>query len=507
MTVLPFYTSTGMRDAERVSSQDALLCPVHKFLPWQIQRSHLADTYLDEITLVDCDDNETDVLDYFSASDGLVSGWTNGGVIPGEGYSTFTPSGVFILSAIESGSGKAYCYSEEFSLATGDSIIVDYNFTLNSGTLPNVRLGNSVGTFFSLGVDLSDGEGVVYLTATSNSSGSVRLLIVNDAGNDTNFYVSGFSSKLANIELTEKTSYDFFTYNGTPLSTTIPYGVYYLRVSDGNTTWYSEWFSVQDLQPQLITGWPSESYDTFTYSVANITSAITATTASAESNTLTIRTDEIFIFTYDLTLTSGSLPNALFVTGSPAVSASNTEALSEGLGEVELTCTRSTAAAKLRIASTSASSFSLSSVSLRRKWGDYVHLEFTNTRDFNNGADSIYYAGGFTQQAYLRSYENLPIHETIEMGQDKNGKFEAEKLIRKLTRSMVAYVSRSMHNALSLLKLHDSVKILNERGVEYTPEIGNVDVSMDWNTFDTGTLRIAFNEDGTVWTNSSDNIS
>ena len=64
-----------------------------------------------------------------------------------------------------------------------------------------------------------------------------------------------------------------------------------------------------------------------------------------------------------------------------------------------------------------------------------------------------------------------------------------------------------MYNALSLLKHHDTIKILDEVGNEYTPSVGNVDVTIDWNTFDTGSLRIVFNEGGDVWTNSLDNIS
>ena len=84
--------------------------------------------------------------------------------------------------------------------------------------------------------------------------------------------------------------------------------------------------------------------------------------------------------------------------------------------------------------------------------------------------------------------------------------FIAEKIVRKYTRSLVAYVSRSLHSALTLLKLHSTIKILDEKGVEYTPDVGNVDVTMDWNTFDTGSLRIAWNEDGDVWTNSMDDI-
>ena len=51
-----------------------------------------------------------------------------------------------------------------------------------------------------------------------------------------------------------------------------------------------------------------------------------------------------------------------------------------------------------------------------------------------------------------------------------------------------------------------TIKILDEVGIEHIPKVGNVDVNIDWNTFDTGSLRIAWNETGDVWTNSMDDI-
>ena len=139
MKVLQFYTSTGMRDAEKVGAQDGLRCPIHKFLPFQIQRPHLTSTYAQDIQLVDCDANETDVLDYFFGSELLLTGWVS------VGLNTFVQVGATptILTAIESDSANAWCYSTEFTLATGESIAIDYNLTLNSGDLPTMLLANA----------------------------------------------------------------------------------------------------------------------------------------------------------------------------------------------------------------------------------------------------------------------------------------------------------------------------------------------------------------------------
>lgn len=505
MKILQFYTSTGQRDAERVNSQWALLSPVWKFLPFQIQRDHLADTYVQSVTLTDCDDNDTDVSGYFLSSEELVSDWDNGSA--GNGFNTFVDDNLGnILTAITTDSSRDICNNvTQFSLATGDSISVDYNLTLNSGTLPRILLGDFLGTVYSAKTQTEAGGDVVILTATGNSAGDVWLNFSNEAGNNTSFSCVINSVKRTNLNLVEKTTYDFITYNGQPLNTTIPYGVYYLKVSDGNTDWFSEWFSVENIQPQLMSGYTFNTYDTFTLSGANITSGINlAGTANCKSNSFSAYNGEKFIFTYDLTLNSGVVPTVRLVdTSFVSVSSGNT--LSLGLDEEELTST-GTLTAFVSIFVSDASNFALGSVSLRRKSGEYVHLEFTNTRDFNNADKSIYYAGGWTQQAYLRTYLNLPSHESIEVGAEKDGEFVTEKLVRKYTQSVVSYESRSMYDALTLLKNHSTIKILDEVGIEHTPKTGNVNVSIDWNTFDTGSLRIAWNEAGTVWTNSMDNI-
>jgi len=501
-----------MRDAEKVNSQDAILCPRQSFLPFQIQRDHVADTYISAAKLVDCSSNETDILSYFLNESDLIDDWENG-PHPAYSFTTFVDDGAGnILTAIESSSATSFCYSTNaFSLATGDSIAVAYDLTLNSGTLPNIYLGNFIGPdLYSAKQQMAAGGDIVLLTATGNSSGDVRLMVENEGGNNTSFACEFIGTseyvRRSNLVIDEFTTYDFITYNGDALSTLLPYGVYYIKISDGISDWYSELFSVQDIQPQILTGYSSDTYDTFTTSGANITSAINlAGTAAAFTNIFNCYKDEIFIFTYDLTLNSGELPTARIAVGSTVSGTANTT-LEEGLHTLELIAARS-GSGQIRLFNSAASNFKLNLVSLRRKAGDFVHLEFTNSRDFNNGDESIYYVGGFTQQAYLRAYENLPVHETVEEGDEKNGVFVAEKLVSKYTRSAVSYETRAMYNALRLLPLHSTIKILCEDGIEYTPAVGNVEIQMDWDTFDTGTLRIAWNETGQQWTNSMDNIT
>jgi len=446
MKVLPFYTSTGMRDAERVTSQDALLCPTYKFLPFQIQRTHSTDdTFLSTVKIVDCDGAETDVFDYFLGSQDLLTGWSNF-VAPFD-YETFDTSGSTILTAIETGvSGVAY--SNEFALATGDSVVVTYARTLNSGAAPQMYLGGSGGGVYSPKITTAAADTVLF-TATGNSSGNVSLIMQSSGAAS---YSATFSRvKRSNLVLNKFTSYDFFTYNGEPLSTTLPYGVYYLRVVDAESTWYSEWINIQNIQPNLLTGWVSNTYSSFVVSTGinagvDILSATGAIGSIARSNPFTTHRDETFILTYDFASAGGGNINAFLSDETLGGTYSNVITIQDGIHEAEIVQNTANLGAStnqswIRIVEASPGSveWSLKSLSLRRKWGDYVHLEYTNTKDFNNGANSIYYAGGFTQQAYLRAYENLPSHESIDVGSDKNGEFVAEKIVRKYNRSVVSY--------------------------------------------------------------------
>ena len=381
MKVLPFFTSTGMRDAERVSSWCPILCPDYKLLPFQVQRPHLNSTGFSSLVLVDCDGNETDIT--------------------------------------------------------------------------------------------------------------------------------------ANIEtvVSEKTTYDFITYNGQALAAFIDWGTYYLRVIDETTTWFSDWFSVRNLQPNLLTDWPNETYDTWTvvaagsYEDIGITQAITASTALARTNTFPVHTGEIIIVTTEFIVSVGSPVLEMKILDSGLDTISNIVNPTDGTTQAhEFIITSSNTAARLQISNASATTFRLDRTSIRRKAGEFIHLEYTNIKDFNNGDESILYQDGFTQQAYLDTRLGPPTHEPIEFGDDKHGVFQAEKIVSKYIHNFIAYESHAMFNALRLLPLHSTIKILDRTGIEYTPSVGNVTIDVDWNTFDTGSLRVLFNEVGVVWTNNADDI-
>ena len=499
MKVLPFYISTGNRDAERVNAWSALLCPRHKLPPFQIQRDHKATTYLTSLALVDCNGAETDLFaDYIYSGYNAITGWTNAG------YETLDLSGSTILTAIDSNSDTAFCYSDAFTLATGDSVKITYDLTRNGGQQPKFYLGQSGGTLNSTGVSMSTGGYTDYITATSNTSGQTRLLVrvTNDASFSCTF--SAFSKNT--LPVNEFTSYDFISHDSI-CSLPLPYGTYYLKASDGYFQWYSEWINIQDLHTSLITGWATSSYDTWT----NPTGLVVAQAIDAggteicNTNTFATHAGERLTFTYNFKLLTGATPK-VDIRDSAGNQISNESYLYWGLNEVELIVTKTDSAAYLRIWTIASTSWQLNTIISLLRPSSKIRIKYTNSKDIQ-GADSIYYAGGFTQEVYLDTVLNNPSHEIVETGEEKNGVFYPEKLVDKLIYNVVAYVSRNLFKAMRILPMHDDIEIIDEVGNRYTPSVGNVRVGMDWTTYDTGTLRIDFNEEGDVWTSNMDNIT
>ena len=395
MKVLQFYTSTGARDAERVNSWNALLCPDWRVLPWQIQRPHLNSTGLTSALLVDCNGATTNILS-----------------------------------------------------------------------------------------DLT-------------------------------------------MDVNQRTTYDFITYKGLAFDTYIDYGVYYIQATDAKTTWYSDWLDVRPIQPSLLSSWTPTGYDTFVVSTGgsrvgvDVVSATNAAgAASALSNSFSVKRGELLYLTTDYAETSGAPEVIMTVVDSGGTEISASKTLTSGSVESNNFIIQKTdSAAKLKIINDNdTGNFTLGRLSLRRWQGDgsYCYMRFANTKDIQGRTsllyeltperESILYASGWDQQIYFDTRLNNPTHEIIEMGGEKNGEFEAEKIVDKYIYNIIAYESRSVVNAMRLLPLHDTIQIIDEVGNRYRPDEGNVRVAWEWGTYDTATIRIDFNEPGTVWTNSADNI-
>lgn len=356
-----------------------------------------------------------------------------------------------------------------------------------------------------------------------SATGLTSLSLVDCDGNSTSILADG----TFDIDLVthERSIYDFMTYNGQALGNYIDYGVYYLEGSDGATTWYSEWMNVKNIQPTVLTGWASNTgYTQFTVipagSFENIGIAIatSAGAASALSNAFPARLGEQFWLTSEYTETADTPDVNARIVDSGGATISNVVNLVDGsTNNTTLRMQATDSASQLKITN-SEGGFSIDRLGLMRYHGNYVYLTWNNTKDIQ-GETALDYAltperesllytatGGFKQDLYLDAYLNNPAIEPIEIGDEPNGTFIAEKIISKYLYNVVSYESRATFNATRMLPVHDSINIYDEVGNRYTPSAGNIRVGIDWDTFDTGTLNINWNEDSYIWTNNSDNI-
>jgi hypothetical protein len=136
---------------------------------------------------------------------------------------------------------------------------------------------------------------------------------------------------------------------------------------------------------------------------------------------------------------------------------------------------------------------------------EFIRIDFHDTHDLGD----IVYQSGFTQSCWLQSQLNTPTHEPVEIGEEKNGIFIAEKIITKYNHRIITYISPVFYRSLIRLPQHDTISITDEVGFVYVPAVGNIKVKpINWNWFDTGTVEISFNDNSEfIWVSDTNNLS
>ena len=123
--------------------------------------------------------------------------------------------------------------------------------------------------------------------------------------------------------------------------------------------------------------------------------------------------------------------------------------------------------------------------------GEWIKLAFSNTSDLGD----IPYSEGFTQIVYLNTRLNYPANEITEVGEEKDGRFIAEKIVTKYMMRISDYVGRALHRVLIRLPQHDTITITDDVGNVYTPAVGNATIpTSDWVAYDVCHIVIQFNE-------------
>lgn len=139
--------------------------------------------------------------------------------------------------------------------------------------------------------------------------------------------------------------------------------------------------------------------------------------------------------------------------------------------------------------------------------GNWCKIEASNTNDLG---DILYATAGFESVYYLNTQLGYPATESIEVGEEKDGQFIAEKIVTKYLYRISDYVGRALQRCLLRLPQHDSITITDDVGNVYSPAVGNVQITSEWPAFDVCHIVIQFGDgDNTAfkWTYDMSNIT
>lgn len=328
-------------------------------------------------------------------------------------------------------------------------------------------------------------------TATVATIDSIKL--VSCEGTETT--ITGYFSVLPTVTASTATSGlgTYVKYNGAVMSTLMPTGSYYVKITKSDAIYYSDWIKIMNIYENLITGLTNFNYETFTKSGTVINSAIN-TSGNGEaysSNAFSIIKGHTYKLIFFATLNGGAtvLPNIYLLT---TVAVSNIVTVVAGLNEITFTATASSDAAYLYFINDENTNFSTTQMVLVKTFSSkFIRIDFTNSINLGN----IRYEDTFTQTVWLEAILNSPTHEMVNVGEEKDGIFIAEKIVSKFLYSVICYVSRGLYNCLMRLPQHGTITITDEVGNAYSPEVGNIIVEPpEWVSFETCRLLIKFND-------------
>ena len=275
ITALPFYDSTDKQSWNRERCENSRRFCIdtikNKLPPFQIRRTHSAGTFIDYVYIVDMDGNKEDITHLFGSGSDLVSGSATqnyDNYVEYAGYHDSFEAGKITTTGLEyiqfNTSGV------NISVTSGERYILHFNgkFGMTSGTSPDVFIGTASTSAISNVVNPVDDQENIILKVTSTSA-TAKLYFTNDAADTASFNTKGNSSatdpslelyKLTQLTVEEFTSYDYIVYEGGDLVEDISSGMYYLEVSDGANTWYSECFNVcDDIDERIVMEWGHSS--------------------------------------------------------------------------------------------------------------------------------------------------------------------------------------------------------------------------------------------------------
>lgn len=509
-TVLPVYDRLIKQCYERskhVCGDKEMIVPVITpqwklpAMQWNVEDDDPG--YITSIMMINEKNIETEIINYFINDFKISIGWGNW---TNSGYDAFTPVDYQIFAATKTtAAGIAYAYSGSFSVTEYDTIVIKIEEALTSGTAPVVVIVDSAGNDISDAIRTEDG--IHYYNLTVNTTDVAARIRLRNLDTELSQYTVAIDVGYTSVpylynELTNK----YFYYNGNTIGAWentlnswqgyLPAGYHYLKITTiNNYVYYSDWFLVDCVYDNLLTGFTNVDYTLFgaVGTQINIASNAAGGASAFSTNTFPVIKDETYTLIFYGNLTSDELPYfQLFDT----IPISNTVQMTVGLNIMTFTATETSDMAYLKIYNTAASVFYTGEILLINSYSTkYLKLVFEHSCNLGE----IIYEDGFTQTLFLEAETMEPVFPYTEKGQENGyGQFipafqrqEKNYLIKTLL------IPQFIVDVLHRLKLHDSITLTDLVGDEWT--VKGIDVEHEWQFSDkyyaTATLTIDVGEE------------
>jgi len=513
-TTLPVYDSLDKQDYRRTRNKLPVHCPRWRLpaMQWNVEDDDPGE--LCSMRLVDIDGTETELLLYWFMNSiwHINTGWA---AVTNAGYDVFnSPNGYSFNATKTTAIDVDYAFSDVFSVVDRETYLLYTNLDLITGVAPQAYIVDSTGAIISNVVRIGTGISYpgaptifTYVMNITATDANARIRFRHLTTELSNYVLTFFIHKTTAPALYNDLTNSYFQYKGgisggsyTAASRKfLPYGNYYLKMTTvNNYVYYSEIFAITDIYPNLISSWVNMSYDTFTSIGVEITSAIDAVSGFARSYPVAgfyLKKGENIKVIFFLTLNSGTTPTVRLYNIGASVEV-DTNATTAGLNDITLTTTRD-GYHYVRFTVAAAANFSTSEVLVMREYSEtHIKLTFDNTKDLGD----ILYQDGFSQTLWLPSQLAPPQSEQIDIGEEKNGIFIAEKLVNKFKFKILVTMGRELYRAVVRIPLHDDIDIIDEVGNTYSPAVGNIWVNaLSWPGFDYVQVEILFNDNNEIY--------
>ena len=489
ITTLPVYNRLEKQCYQRSKKSSvigAVPCPEYRLpaMQWNVEDDDPGA--ITNIYLVDTAGTETDILYMFGTGNLL----TNASALPiNVGYDSFTDyAGVALhFDAIKTTApGIAYVYTDTFNVIANTTVLLRTSLTLTSGTAPKAVIVNAAGDDISNIITVTEtaDQYIVFTVTETDVSARIRFrnLDTELSNYELEYYVYTSVAPALLTDLTDA----YFQYNGDTLGTlltsgALDYGLHYLKIVTEDYIYYSEWFNVTCIYPNLITGWrDTGNFLPFTSSGVSIIDAWNFLgvpnycDSSPEAGFHLIKGQSIRII-YFHTQVSGTLPR-IYIYNITDSEESDWVVSTEGLNDITLTADKD-AYYDVRFWSGTFCRFSTSEVLVMYEYSEkYTRIDFSNTCDLGD----IVYAEGMEQTLWIKSeLMEATFPMTPEGSEDGNGLFiPTFRRQEKLQVLRTPLITQVMVECLYRLMLHDTITIIDLVGDTWT--VKSLETEHEW---------------------------